>query len=30
MGKRCMQDFGEKRLRKRDNLEDTDVGGSLI
>jgi hypothetical protein len=30
MGKRCVQGLGEKRLRKRENLEKTGVDGSLI
>jgi len=30
MRERCLQDFGEKTLRKRENLEDPGVDGRLI
>ena len=30
MGERCIQGFGEKTLRKRENLEDLGVDGRLI
>jgi hypothetical protein len=30
MGERCIEDFGEKTLRKRENLEDPSVDVRLI